>query len=79
MNSRIYSRVLTTQNHTVRTETINDRGFNVQAISPRFGKDGTTVTIKFDNAPNFTLNLDGRDARTLYRTLHRHYENIGTV
>jgi hypothetical protein len=71
-NSRIYSRTFT--NGDIKTETKDSpMALHVDIESTRFGKEGTTATIGFDNAPNRFLRLNGRELRSLYQALDKHY------
>lgn len=74
-NSRIYNR--TYINGDIRTETQNNpSGLFVDIESGRFGKEGTTMTIGFEDAPNRWTRLDGRQARTLFKALQRHFNGF---
>ncbi len=75
MNSRIYSRTFINGN--VRTETKNNpSGLMVDIESTRFGKEGTVATIGFESAPNRFLKLNGYEARALFESLSRHYDQL---
>lgn len=74
-NSRIYSR--TFANGDIKTETINNpSGLHIDIESSRFGKEGTSVTLGFDGAENRFLKLSGREARTLFDALRKHYDQF---
>lgn len=70
--SRIKTRV--NSRGDVKTETVNNPSDLVVDIeSGRFGKEGTGVTLGFRGAENRFLKLDGRQARTLFRSLEKHF------
>lgn len=72
-NARIRNRI--TQNGKLRTETANrDSGSIAVAASSAVG--GATQLF-IDTHGGARLRLDGREARTLYRVLQRHYEFTG--
>lgn len=71
-NSRISTRV--NRRGDITTRTINNpTGLEVEVSSGRFGKEGTAVSIGFDSAPNRRLKLTGREARSLFQALEKHY------
>lgn len=74
-NSRIYSR--TFSNGDVKTETRNNpSGLHIDIDSGRFGKEGTSATIGFEGAENRFMKLNGRQLRSLYQALDRHYSQF---
>lgn len=71
-NSRIRTR--TNNRGDINTNTVNNpTGLVVDIESGRYGKEGTTATIGFEDAPNRFLKLDGYQTRTLFESLAKHY------
>ncbi len=74
-NSRINTRV--NGRGDIRTDTVNQpSGLVVDIDSKRFGKEGTNVTLGFEGAENRFLKLDGFQARTLYESLQKHFDQF---
>ncbi len=74
--NKINSRV-DRQNGNVQTETRDlAGGLHVDIESLAGGRKGTSATIGFESAPNRYMRLDGRDLRSLYTALTRHYSQI---
>jgi hypothetical protein len=70
-NARISTRV--TENGKLRTETARrDTGTLNIAASTDPGTNATRLFVDFENGNSF--NLSGREARTLYRLLRKHYK-----
>lgn len=68
-NARINSRIDRTGK--LRTETQRrDEGSTLMAISTDENNDSTNLFI---DLPDSNVRLDGREARTLYRLLRKHY------
>ncbi len=71
-NSRINTRV--NGRGDIKTNTINQpTGLVIDIDSGRFGKEGTNFTIGFEGRENRFMKLNGRQARTLFRSLAKHY------
>lgn len=71
-NSRINTRV--SNRGDITTTTVNNpSGLEVNIESGRFGKEGTTATIGFEDAPNRRIKLDGYTTRALFESLAKHY------
>jgi len=65
-------RTRSTSNGKLRTETYRrDRGSMRAAVSTCPKTDATQLFVDF---PDRTIRLDGRQARTLYRILQKHYQ-----
>ena len=74
-NSRINTKV--NDRGDVSTETVNNpRGLVIEIDSKRWGREGTEMTVGFEDAANRFLKLDGREARTLFNALYKHYNEV---
>lgn len=75
INSRIKTRV--NDRGDITTETVNHpEGLVVSIESGRWGKEGTEATLGFEGAENRFLKLDGRQLRSLYMALQKHYDEF---
>lgn len=70
-NARIVSRINTA--NTVVTKTTNrDRGLDLVEVSTKLGGNGAS-RLFIRGASGEYIALDGSEARTVYRTLQRHF------
>lgn len=75
-NARISSRVDRTGKF--RTETRHRDGDSVRMAVSTNSSNATRLFIDFPESVG-SVNLSGREARSLYRLLHKHYSNLSKV
>lgn len=59
----------------VRTETVNRDDGTVRIAVSTNKSDATNLYIEMPSDSGKAFRLDGRTARTIYRTLQKHYQN----